>query len=89
MKTFDEMGMPGVDSDNWYAIFAHRGTPAADVDRVNQALRRTLAAEPVKAKLQASGAEPAPSSPTELAALLRKDTDKWSRLVRAKKVKAD
>lgn len=89
VKTFDEMGMPGVDSDNWYAIFAHRGTPAADVDRVNQALRRTLAAEPVKAKLQASGAEPAPSSPTELAALLRKDTDKWSRLVRAKKVKAD
>ena len=89
VKTFDEMGMPGVDSDNWYAIFAHKGTPAADIDRVNQALRRTLATDAVKTKLQASGAKPAASTPTELATLLRNDTAKWSRLVRAKKVKAD
>ncbi|RZA13422.1 MAG: tripartite tricarboxylate transporter substrate binding protein, partial [Lysobacteraceae bacterium] len=32
VKTFEEMGIAGVDSDNWYALFAARNTPAADVE---------------------------------------------------------
>lgn len=89
VKTFAEMGIPGVDSDNWYALFAAKGTPAGDIDRVNQAVRRTLASEAVKAKLQASGAEPAPSTPPELATLLKNDSAKWARVVRAKNIKPD
>jgi tripartite-type tricarboxylate transporter receptor subunit TctC len=89
VKTFAEMGIPGVDSDNWYALFASKGTPAADIDRVNQALRRTLATDSVKARLQASGAEPAPSTPTELATLLKNDSVKWARVVRANNIKPD
>ncbi len=89
VKTFAEMGIPGVDSDNWYALFASKGTPAADIDRVNQAVRRTLATESVKARLQASGAEPAPSSPAELATLLKNDSTKWARVVRANNIKPD
>jgi tripartite-type tricarboxylate transporter receptor subunit TctC len=89
VKTFDEMGVPGVDSDNWYALFAAKGTPAADAERVAQALRRTLANEAVKAKLVASGAEPAASSPAELAALLKADSAKWARVVKANNIKPD
>jgi tripartite-type tricarboxylate transporter receptor subunit TctC len=89
VKTFEEMGIPGVDSDNWYALFATKGTPAAEIDRVNQAVRRTLAAETVKNRLQASGAEPAPSTPAELASLLKNDAAKWARVVRAKNIKSD
>jgi len=89
VKTFAEMGFPGVDSDNWYALFSSKGTPAADVERVNQAVRRALDTESVKARLQASGAEPAPSTPAELATLLKSDSAKWARVVRAKNIKAD
>jgi tripartite-type tricarboxylate transporter receptor subunit TctC len=89
VKTFAEMGVPGVDSDNWYALFASKGTPAAEVDRVNKAVRRALGNEAVKAKLMASGAEVAPSSPAELAALLKKDTAKWARVIKAKNIKPD
>jgi len=89
VKTFNEMGIPGVDSDNWYALFAAKGTSAADLDRVNQAVRRTLNNPQVRARLQASGAEPSPSTPAELAALLKKDTAKWSRIVKAKNIKPD
>lgn len=89
VKTFAEMGVPGVDSDNWYALFASKGTPAADIDRVNQAVRRTLTTDSVKARLQASGAEPAPSTPTELATLLKNDSAKWARVVRANNIKPD
>jgi tripartite-type tricarboxylate transporter receptor subunit TctC len=89
IKTFEEIGIKGVDSDNWYALFAHRNTSPADIDRLNQAVRRTLQNDAVKQKLSASGAEPAPSSPAELAALLQSDTTKWGRVIREKKIKAD
>lgn len=89
VKTFDEMGVPGVDSDNWYALFAAKGTPSAETERVAQALKRTLATESVKSKLLASGAEPAASSPAELTALLKSDSAKWARVVKAKNIKPD
>ena len=89
VKTFEEVGIKGVDSDNWYALFVGKGTPAADIERLNQALRKTLGNEAVKAKLLASGAEPAPSTPAELATLLKNDAAKWGRVVRTRKVKAD
>ena len=89
VKTFNEMGVPGVDSDNWYALFASKGTPQAEADRVSQAVRRALGHEAVKSKLLSSGAEPAPSSPAELGTLLKNDSVKWARVVKAKNVKPD
>jgi tripartite-type tricarboxylate transporter receptor subunit TctC len=89
VKTFAEMGIPGVDSDNWYALFAAKGTPPAAVEAMNQALRRTLDNESVKSKLMASGAEPAPSSSADLAKLLAADSAKWSAVVRSKNIKPD
>lgn len=89
VKTFEEMGVPGVDSDNWYALFAAKGTPATEIERVNSAVRRTLSTETVKVRLQASGAEAAPSTPSELATLLKNDSAKWARVVKTKNIKAD
>ena len=89
VKTFNEMGMAGVDSDNWYALFAGKATLPADVERLNQAVKRTLANEAVRAKLMASGAEPSSSSPADLALLLKNDTAKWSKVIRDKKIKPE
>ncbi len=89
VPTFDEMGFAGVDSDNWYALFAARGTPPAQADRVATALRNALANETVRTRLEASGAQPAASTPAELAALLKRDTAKWGRVVKTRNIKAD
>lgn len=89
VKTFEEMGIAGVDSDNWYALFAPRGMAPAQADRIAAGVRRALATPEVRNRLEASGAQPAPSTPAELAALLQKDTAKWGRLVKAKAIKAD
>ena len=89
IKTFKEMGVNGVDSDNWYAIFAGKATPVAEVERINQAIRKALDNESVRTKLLASGAEPAASSPAELATLLASDSAKWGRVIREKKIRAD
>ncbi len=89
VKTFEELGMHGVDSDNWYALFTAANTPRAEIERLNQAVRRALANGTVHAKLVASGAAPAPSSPEELAALLARDTAKWARVIRDKHIQAE
>ena len=89
VKTFDEMGVKGVDSDNWYALFTTKAVPTAEIDRINRAVRAALANEAVRSKLSNSGAQPAPSTPAELAALLRSDSEKWARIVKAKNIKPD
>jgi tripartite-type tricarboxylate transporter receptor subunit TctC len=89
VRTFDEVGLPGVEADNWNALFAPKGSSAADVARVGAALRRVLSTDSVKATLEASGAEASPSNSAEMAALLKTDSAKWARLIKAKNIRAD
>lgn len=86
VRTLAEQGLPGVDTNNWYALFVPARTPPAAVSALNDAVRRTLAAPAVADKLLASGAVPVASSSAELAALLKRDTEKWGRLIKAKKI---
>ena len=89
VKTLAEQGIAGVDTNNWYALFAPAKTPAATVERLNQAVRKALANPGLRDRLLGTGAEPAPSTPQELTALVRQDTDKWAKLIRAKSIKAE
>ena len=89
VKTLEEQGIKGVDTNNWYALFAPAKTPPATVESLNKAVRNALANPALRDKLLKTGAEPAPSTPQELAALLKRDTDKWAKLIRAKKIKAE
>ena len=86
VPTLAEQGLPGVDTNNWYGLFVSAKTPPAVVNTLNDAVRRTLATPVVADKLVASGAVPSASSPQELAAVLKRDTEKWARLIKAKKI---
>ncbi len=89
VRTLDEMGIPGVDSNNWYAIYAAKGTPPAEVERVNAAMRRTLESEGVKSRMMASGVAPAPGTPASLAALQKQDAEKWARVIKLRNIKGE
>lgn len=52
VKTLAEQGIAGVESNNWYGIVAPASTPAATVDKLNQAVRAALGNEAVRAKLE-------------------------------------
>ena len=89
VRTLAEQGLPGVDTNNWYALFAPAKTPPAVINALNEAVHRTLATPAISEKLRASGAVPSASSPQELAAMLKRDTEKWGALVKAKKITPD
>jgi tripartite-type tricarboxylate transporter receptor subunit TctC len=89
VPTFDELGIKGVDSDNWYGIFTSKGTPPAEVERVSRAVRTVLAQPGVRAKLEMAGAGVADGTAQALAAVLKQDLKKWGDLVRAKQIKPE
>jgi tripartite-type tricarboxylate transporter receptor subunit TctC len=89
VPTLEELGIPGVDTNNWYALFVSSKTPPAVIETLNKAVRNTLNTPSVREKLLAAGAEPAPSTPQELAAILKADTEKWGKLIKAKNIKAE
>ncbi len=89
VKTLEEQGIKNVDTNNWYALFAPAKTPVSTLEALNKGVRQTMDNPQLKDKLLKSGAEPAPSSSKELASILKQDTEKWARLIRAKNIRPD
>lgn len=89
VKTFQEQGFPSVDTNNWYAMFVSAKTPPDVVQQLNKAVLAAVADPAANAKIVQSGAEPKSSTPQELAALLKTDTDKWAQLIKARNIKAE
>jgi tripartite-type tricarboxylate transporter receptor subunit TctC len=88
VPTLAEAGVP-FKYDIWYAVFAPAGTPAELVGKVSAALRHALADPVIASKLRDGGAEPAPSTPEELAAYVKADTAVWARLSKERKLTLD
>jgi tripartite-type tricarboxylate transporter receptor subunit TctC len=71
---------------SWYALFAPKGTPKSIIDRPNAAVVDALADAVVRTRLAEQGQE-LPSreqqTPEELAALQRRDIEKWWPIISA------
>ena len=89
VPTIDEAGVAGYDVQTWYGIHAPAGTPAAVVDRLNQALVAVLSNAQVRAALGGQGYEVATSTPGEFSRMVRDDVAKWRKVVKEAKVKVD
>lgn len=89
VPTLEEQGIKGVDTNNWYALYAPAKTPPEVIASLNKAVRKTLETPAVRDRLIQSGTEPAPSTPAELEALQQRDTAKWAKLIKAKDIKAE
>lgn len=86
VPTLEEQGIRGVESNNWYALFAPAKTPPARVGELNAAVRAVLTSDAYRKRLVDSGAEPSPSTPEQLTALVQTDGAKWGRIIRDKKI---
>ena len=89
VPTFDELGYKGVDSNNWYAVFAPKGTSAPVAAALSRAIHAALHAPDVQRKIEASGAEVVGSSPEALAQQLATDTEKWTAIIRRNRITPD
>ena len=86
VPTVGESGLPGAQCSSWGAIMAPGGTAAPIIARLNAALRETVGQPALRTRMANAGADPASSSPEELAAFIRSETAKWGRVVREARI---
>jgi len=81
--------VPGYVGDAWHGLFAPAGTPQAIVDKVAADTAKVLAMPDIREKLAAIGLETVGNSPAEFAAIVRKDYEKWGKVIRDANIKLD
>jgi len=89
VPTLKEMGIEGVEVDQWYAIFAPAKTPADQVARLNQALNKVLQDKETIQRIEGHGADVESSTPEQLGEIVRKDLAKWRQVVAKAQLQAD
>jgi tripartite-type tricarboxylate transporter receptor subunit TctC len=87
VPTLAESGLAGYESIQWWALSGPAGLPAPVVDRLNAAVNRILAADDLKKRFAAEGAEPGGGTPEQLAAFVKKDYEKWGAVIQAVGIK--
>jgi tripartite-type tricarboxylate transporter receptor subunit TctC len=63
--------LPGFEMTSWLGLFAPAGTPAPLIAQLNETIRKVLAEEAIAAKLAMLGLLVAPTTPDELAAIIK------------------
>ena len=89
VPTAAESGLPGFEVVQYYGLTAPAGVPRPIVERLNKELRTMLAADDFKKRLITYGDDPAPSSPEEYAANIKREEAKWAALVKKLGLKLD
>jgi len=89
VPTFIESGLAGYEVNGWYGLLVPGKTPRAVVKRLNAELRQVLDDKDTRARFAARGIEPEPGTPEEFAALIKSETAKWAKVVRAASIKPE
>jgi tripartite-type tricarboxylate transporter receptor subunit TctC len=81
--------VPGYEASFWTGVAAPKGTPAAIVTKVNQAVNAALDDANAKARLAEWGATALTGSPAEFGKFVADETEKWGKVIRAANIKAE
>ena len=87
--TFAESGLPGFDTNSWWAILAPAATPKDIIARLNTEMVKLLRSAYIRERFAAAGAEPAPSTPEDAAAHIKGEVAKWAAIVKTSGARVD
>ena len=80
--TIAQQGYPGFEAAVWWGVLAPAGTPKEIVNKINAALRTSLAEPEVTKRLAVIDGVVAVSSPADFEAFLRKEIATWNKLLK-------
>jgi tripartite-type tricarboxylate transporter receptor subunit TctC len=89
VPTVAEQGYPGFETSQWYGLNVPAKTPPAIIQRLSQDAAKAARQPKVQERFAADDAEAIGSTPAEYAAFIKKEQERWSKVVRAAKIKAD
>ncbi|MEA2820230.1 MAG: hypothetical protein QOJ86_2234 [Bradyrhizobium sp.] len=82
LPTMAESGFPGFEAVPWFGLLAPSGTPQDVVDKLHDETVKTLALPEVRKKFDELGLEPIGNTPAEFAAVIKKETPEWAKVIK-------
>jgi tripartite-type tricarboxylate transporter receptor subunit TctC len=89
MPTIAEGGVPGYEFLTWHVIMAPKGKPRAITTLLNERLRKILNTPDQIQQFAQKGVDVIASTPEEAAAHLKREMEKWSRVVKERDIRAE
>ena len=89
IPTLSEAAVPGFNVTAWDGLWAPKGTPKEVIAIWNAAVRKALSDPGLRDRLLANGAEPSPTSPAELGAVVKSEIPRWGKAVEQSGAKID
>jgi tripartite-type tricarboxylate transporter receptor subunit TctC len=83
VPTAQEAGYPKLSAPFWLGVVAPAGTPTAIIDKLNAALRESLAPDETRARLATLSAEVKIGSPHDFGKMLSEELALWTSVVKA------
>jgi len=87
--TVAEQGYPGFETSQWYGLNAPAKTPEAIIKRLSAEAAKAAKSPLVLERFAADDAEAVGSTPAEYAAFIKKEQERWGKVVRAAHIRAD
>jgi len=81
VPTVSEAGVPGYETTIWLGLMAPKGTPKEIIDRLNSEITKIINKPEIREAWAKQGAVPMTMSPQEFDAFLRRDIDKWAKVI--------
>lgn len=89
LPTTSEAGLPGLESTSGPGLLAPAATPKSIVSQIHAETVRALAVPDLRDRLQQQGLDVIGSTPEEFAALVRRETARWSKIIKTANIKPD
>ena len=89
IPTLAEAGVPGCESDTWNAISAPPKTPSAIIAKLNNSANKAMQTPEMLARYKQLNATPGGGTPAEMAAFIKEETERWSKVIRAAGIKPE
>jgi len=89
LPTIAEAGYPDLDGDAWVGVLVPTGTPKDVAARLHVEIVKIIDEPDTKERLEAIGLEPVGDSPEQFSAQLKVEMEKWTRIIRAAKIKVE
>jgi tripartite-type tricarboxylate transporter receptor subunit TctC len=86
VPTLDEAGLKGFDLGTWFGVLAPAATPKEIVTRLHSEIVKIVNSPDFRKKMEDIGAVPIGSTPAEMTAQIKNDTERFSKLVKEAKV---
>jgi len=87
VPTFTQAGLPGFDVKYWYGILAPKGLPQDIATKYANEIRTILESPEAKQRLVGQGMDPFVSSPKDMLALERKETEMYTNIIKTANIR--